>query len=83
MAVYEKLTKDNKWVLDRLKDYGNCCCNKLRKKYGEENLLNILRKEGFECKVVVVEHNEEVSKRSERLTYILEVVSRDSLRSRR
>ena len=77
MEKYNKIRESDKWILRNLRNYGNCICDKQRKEYGESNLLELLKEEGFNCRVTRIDHEEDSSKKkSERYTYILEVIKK-------
>ena len=38
------------WILRHLRRFGNCCCGRdIVKKYGKDEFLELLRKEGYPC----------------------------------
>ena len=43
------------WILRRLRKFGNCCCGReIVKKIGKDEILDLLKKEGYNCTLKIV-----------------------------
>ena len=65
----DQKTEIPKWIINHLRRYGNCCCGiDIVKKVGKEQLLNLLRVEGYNCELRIVSDNKFI-KLNKRIKY--------------
>lgn len=58
MKFQEENTEIPDWILRHLRRFGNCCCGRdIVKKYGKDEFLELLRKEGYPCILKIVYEN--------------------------
>lgn len=66
------------WILHHLKKYGNCCCGRdIVKKIGRDEIINLLKTEGYDCILRVIPDKEFPPRRKTKYPihayYILEI----------
>jgi len=46
------------WIIFHLRKYGNCCCGRdIVKKIGKDAIIEMLRKDGYDCVLRIVHDN--------------------------
>lgn len=78
MKFFEQKQEIPDWILRHLRRYGNCCCGReIVKKIGKENIIEVLRQEGYPCILKIVYDNKYKHKRKVKYPrdayYILEI----------
>lgn len=68
------------WILQHLNKYGNCCCGReIVKKIGRDEIIDVLKQEGYPCILKVIYDRKYVYKRNLKYPkdayYILEIES--------
>lgn len=66
------------WILHHLRKFGNCCCGReIVKKIGREEIIEVLKKEGYPCVLRIIYDNTHNYKRKVKYPldayYILEI----------